>query len=178
MCSLFTGSSAAAVQSRLQNAEWPGLGWPSHSCAPDRALAPTTGSTDCSGSPGRSTALILRVVRFYLWVIKKKKAMILCARSKSRSSEQSTNRRSLSENMGKVCLFYSQNNRIFWLSNMADIFLRNSQVAQRFVDFFFVIALFGRWLAGQTNSISWLVLYNTTNCSLRTPYWPLPCRFT
>ena len=49
--------------------------------------------------------------------------MILCARSTSRSREQSTKRRSRSENMWKVCLFYSQNNKIVWLSNMADTFL-------------------------------------------------------
>ena len=51
-----------------------------------------------------------------------KKPMILCARGTSRSREQSTKRRSRSENIWKVCLFYSQNNKIVWLSNMADIF--------------------------------------------------------
>ena len=49
-----------------------------------------------------------------LWVM----TMILCARSTSRSREQSTKRRSSSENMWKVCSFYSQNNKhgrhIFW----------------------------------------------------------------
>ena len=63
--------------------------------------------------------------------------MILCTRSTSTSSEQSTKRRSRSENMRKVCLFYSQNNKIVWLSNMGrHIFLRNSWGAQRFVGFF------------------------------------------
>ena len=37
-----------------------------------------------------------------LWVIKIKKRMILCARSTSRSREQSKKRRSCSKNMGKV----------------------------------------------------------------------------
>ena len=46
--------------------------------------------------------------------------MILCARSTSRSSEQSAKRRSRSETMLKVCLFYSQNIKILWLSNMED----------------------------------------------------------
>ena len=46
--------------------------------------------------------------------------MILCARSTSRWSEQSTKRRSCSENMWEVCLFYSQNNKIVWLLNMPD----------------------------------------------------------
>ena len=41
-----------------------------------------------------------------------KKSMILCACSTSRSREHST-----SENIWKVGLFCSQNNRIFWLSN-------------------------------------------------------------
>ena len=58
-----------------------------------------------------------------LWVIKINKPMILCARSMSRSSEQSTKHRSHSENMQKVCLFYSQNNKMLWLSNMADTFV-------------------------------------------------------
>ena len=49
--------------------------------------------------------------------------MILCARSTSRSREQSTKHRSRSENMRKVCLFCSQNNKILWLSNMAVTFL-------------------------------------------------------
>ena len=74
-----------------------------------------------------------------LWV---KTPMILCARSMSRSSEQTTKRRSRSENMGKVCLFYGQNNKILSLSNMADtvfvfLFLRNSRGAQRSVGLFF-----------------------------------------
>ena len=57
--------------------------------------------------------------------------MILCARCMSRSREQ----RSRSENMWKVCLFYRQNNKIVWLSNMSEMLLRNSRGAQRFVGF-------------------------------------------
>ena len=53
--------------------------------------------------------------------------------------------------MRKVCLFCSQDNKIVWLSNMADTFLRNSRGAQRFVGFHFLTVLFGCWLAGQTN---------------------------
>ena len=45
------------------------------------------------------------------WVIKIKNPMILCARTTSRSGEQSTKRRSRSESMPQVCLFYSQNNK-------------------------------------------------------------------
>ena len=69
--------------------------------------------------------------------------MILCARSTSRSREQSTKRISRSENMWKVCLFYSQNNKIVWLSNMA-LTWEIHEV--------FLIVLFGCWLAGQVNS--------------------------
>ena len=50
--------------------------------------------------------------RVDLWVTKIKKPMIPCARSASRSREQSTKRSSQSENMRKVCLLYSQNNEI------------------------------------------------------------------
>ena len=42
--------------------------------------------------------------------------MVLCARSTSRSREQNKKRRSHSENMRKVRSFYSQNNKIVWLS--------------------------------------------------------------
>ena len=58
-----------------------------------------------------------------LWVIKIKKPMILWARDASRSREQSTQNRSSSESLWKVCLFYSHNNTILWLSNMADTFV-------------------------------------------------------
>ena len=45
----------------------------------------------------------------------------ICTCSTSRSSEQSTKHRSSSEIIRKVCLFYSQNNKIISLSNMADM---------------------------------------------------------
>ena len=84
-----------------------------------------------------------------LWVIEIKMPMILCARNTSRSREQSTTCRSRSENTWKVCLlFYSQNSKILWLSNVADTFLRNSRGAQRFVGFFLECVLWC-WLAGQ-----------------------------
>ena len=49
--------------------------------------------------------------------------MVLCKRSTSRSSEQSMKHQSRSENMWKVCLFYSEDYKVLWLSNMADMFL-------------------------------------------------------
>ena len=82
-----------------------------------------------------------------LWVIKIKKPMILCARSKeSRSRERSTKRRSRSESMRKVCLSYSQKNKIVGLSNVTDTFWGGEEFtrcAQRFAGFFFLIVLFG-----------------------------------
>ena len=65
---------------------------------------------------------------------KHEKSMILWAHPTSRSREQSPKRRSRSENMWKVCLFYSQNNKIIRFSNRADT---SSQGAQRYVGFFF-----------------------------------------
>ena len=53
--------------------------------------------------------------------------MILCARSMSRSSEQSEKRRLRNEDMRKVCLLYCQNNNILWSPNMADTFLSRSR---------------------------------------------------
>ena len=87
-----------------------------------------------------------------LWVIKIKKPMILCARTTLRSREQSTKCRSPSENMWKVCLFYSQNNKIVWLSNMADSW------CAKVCGLFYLIVLCGCWLAGQTKSDHVVVL--------------------
>ena len=53
--------------------------------------------------------------------------MILCAPITSRSHESRAR---------NVCLFYSQNNKSIWLSNMADNILRNSRGAQRCMGFF------------------------------------------
>ena len=60
--------------------------------------------------------------------------MILCAHSTPRSNEHCTKHRSHNENTQKVCL------------------LKNSQDVQSFLGFFFLIVLFGCWLAGQANS--------------------------
>ena len=84
-------------------------------------------------------------------------AMILCTRSTSRSHEHHASW--CSENMQKVCLFYSQNNKIVWLSNMADT---------RFVGFLFLIVLFEcrlavwhSWTHSKTNKW-WLFLFLPT----------------
>ena len=77
--------------------------------------------------------------------------MILCTRSTPRSSEQSTKHRSCSESMQKVCLFYSQNNKIVWLSNVADIFGKMYEVRKGLWDFLIVLS---DWLGRQT-LITW-----------------------
>ena len=83
-----------------------------------------------------------------LWVIKMKSPWsfghVVCRFA----SEQSAKHRSLSEDMWKVCLFYSQNNKIVWFSNMADTFWRNLRVAQRFVGFLFLDCAFGMLIGG------------------------------
>ena len=61
----------------------------------------------------------------------------------SRSSEQSTKRRSRSENMWKVCLFCSQNNKIVWLSNAADTFLEKFTKCAKVCGLFFLDCAFG-----------------------------------
>ena len=57
-----------------------------------------------------------------LWVIKIKSPWFF-AHVVRPDHVNSTKLKSSSENMRKVCLFYSQNNIIVWLSNMADTFL-------------------------------------------------------
>ena len=77
-----------------------------------------------------------------------KKPMILCARSTSRSREQSTKRRSRSENMQKVCLFSNENNKSCDYQTWQTHLLRNSRGAQRYVGFFLLLIVFvGCWLA-------------------------------
>ena len=73
--------------------------------------------------------------------------MILCARSMSRSREQSTKRRTserFAYSIVKITRLYDYQT---WQTN----FLRNSRGAQRFVDSCFLIVLLGCWLAGQEN---------------------------
>ena len=78
-----------------------------------------------------------------LWAVKiKKKPMILSARC--------TSRRSRCEKMRKVCLFFSQNNKIVWLSNMADTFLEKFTRCAKGCGFF-SWCRFGCWLVGQAN---------------------------
>ena len=94
-----------------------------------------------------------------LWVIKIKKPMILCVCSRSRSSQQSTKRRSRSKNIPKFCLFYSHNNKIVWLSGIADTFniWEILEVCKGLWAFFLLIVFFGTdWLGRQT-PITWIV---------------------
>ena len=102
--------------------------------------------------------------------------MILCARCTSRSSEQSTKHRWCSENMWKVCPFFDQNNKIVWLSNMADTYEKLKRCAKVSVFFFFyLIVRFGFWLAGQANSDHMVgsPTSKSRHCSLNLEYWTL-----
>ena len=82
-----------------------------------------------------------------LWVIRLKKPMILCACRASSSGEESC-----SESMRKVCLFYNQNIKILWLSNMGETFLEKVRRCAKVCGPFFLIVIFGCWLAEQENS--------------------------
>ena len=55
----------------------------------------------------------------------------------------------------RFSLFYSQNNKIVWLSNMAEHFWRNSRGAQRFVGFYYLSVRFRCWLAERQTPITW-----------------------
>ena len=80
--------------------------------------------------------------------------------------------------MQKVCSFYSQNNEIVWLSNMADILGGNSWGAQRYVGFVFLIVLSRCWMAGCANSdhmvttVGWALMYHSFSSPDMLP-WPL-----
>ena len=86
--------------------------------------------------------------------------MILCARSISRSSELSTKRRSCRDRMRRVCLFYSLNNNILWLLDMADIFLLEFTSCAKVCSFCFLDCA-SRMLIGKLRS--WHVNWRFTN---------------
>ena len=61
------------------------------------------------------------------------------------------------KSMRTFCLFYSQDNEIVSLSNMADIFLLRNSRGAKVCGLFFLIVLLGCWLAGQAISdhVTW-----------------------
>ena len=77
-----------------------------------------------------------------------KKPMILCARSTSRSREQSSKHKSSTGNMWKFCSFYDQTNKSLRLSNMADIFLEKFTRRAKFFFFLFLDCAFRPALIG------------------------------
>ena len=107
--------------------------------------------------------------------------MILCALSTSRSSEQSTKHRSLSENMWKVCLFNSHNNKIARLSNMEDTFVEKFTWCTKVCGLFFLTAIFRCWLAEQANCDDmerrWCFFFSfcevvwNVNCAITKVWW-------
>ena len=82
-----------------------------------------------------------------LWVIKIKKSLWSFAHLVLRLQMN----RSRSENMWKVCLFYSQL-KIVWLLNMADISLGKFARCAKVCGLFILIVLSGCWLVGQGSS--------------------------
>ena len=98
-----------------------------------------------------------------MWVIQKKKPMILCARS-TKIYPLQVNRAWNADLAARTCeKFFWHSIARLWLSNMADRFWGNSRGAQRYVGFFSLIVLFGCWLAGQTSSghvVTLLCLYD------------------
>ena len=59
-----------------------------------------------------------------------------------RSSEQRRKCRTRSENVWRVCLFYSQNNKIVWLSNMTDAFFEKFTRCAKVCGLFFLDCAF------------------------------------
>ena len=109
---------------------------------PERKCSEVTLPTFPTGKSMRLSDLIYLIVSNKI-----EKPMILYTRSTSRSMNR------------------AQNNKILWLSNMADTFFferitRRAKVCGHF----FLIVLFGCWLAGQ--AITW-VLYSQTVTSSR-----------
>ena len=89
------------------------------------------------------------------WFVGNKKPTILCARSTSSKSERSKKCRSRSENIRKGCLFYSQNNKIVWISKIADKFIEKfTRCAKVCGIFSWMCFLRADWLGRQT-PITW-----------------------
>ena len=82
----------------------------------------------------------------YLWDDKKTPVI-----QRDQSREQSTKCRSRSENMW-ISSIIVNTTRFYVYQTWRSICLRNPPGAQRFVGIFFLVVLFGCWLAGQTNS--------------------------
>ena len=77
--------------------------------------------------------------------------MILCARSRSRSSEQSReNKRARTSE--RLVYSITEMTELYDYQTWLTHFLRSPRGAQRFVGLFVLTALFGCWLAGHANS--------------------------
>ena len=101
-----------------------------------------------------------------------KKPMILCARSTSRSRELSTKCRSRSENVWKVCLVYSQNNKIFLIiKHDRHIFWEIHEVRRGMWAFFSLLCFSDAdWLC-RRNPISWTKCHSTVSAQALS-MWP------
>ena len=99
------------------------------------------------------------------WIIKIKKPTLLCARSTWRENEQSKKHRSGSEKRKVFVYSIVKITKCYNYQTWQKHLLRNSRGAQRYVGVFLIV-LFGRWLAGKTNTDhmeymrkSWLKLF-------------------
>ena len=73
--------------------------------------------------------------------------------------------------MRTFCSFYSHNNKIVWLSNMADTFWRKFTRCAKVCGLSFLIVLLGRWLAEQTNSGHMVNTWMTESWELDNILW-------
>ena len=92
----------------------------------------------------------------YIYTHKKtrdKKFRILCARSMSRSREQSTKRKSSSENMRKVSVYSTLKiTRLYDYIKLDTFVLKKLTRCAKVCGLFFLIVFLGCWLAGEANS--------------------------
>ena len=116
---------------------------------------------------------VSHVIGFYalvdLWVIRIKRPMILCARSTSRSRH--VNRARNAGQAARTCEGLSNMTNTFCFVFEKFVFEKFTKCAKVYELFFFLIALYGCWLAGQTNSGH--VAY-TGKSDWETKSWQLP----
>ena len=105
--------------------------------------------------------------RWFVGNYDQEKPMILCARRTSRSKwTESTKRRSRSEGMRNLGSFYSQNNKIEWLSNIADTFLfEKCTGCAKVCGLFSWLCFMGADWLGRETLITW--------CSSKSDSWPV-----
>ena len=128
-----------------------------------------TADSSCNVDQNSCPSRLYHVIGFSalvdLWVIKIKKPMILCALYIEITWTEDETQITQRQDTWKVCLFLSQNNKIEWLSKMADTFLEKFTRCAKVCGLFFLIVRLGCWLAGQANFnhviLGWIFLVST-----------------